>query len=132
MKYLLDTNSLSKNIINKASKRSDVFIIRDVLDEYVYSPEEETKFKSTGIDVIDLEQKHFEKLRDVMKKHGDNFSLIRLYTGKGTADVLILAYILAETEVQDTLFPEEYTIVTQDGELITVAKEYGINCINQF
>lgn len=116
--------------MQKSSKRSDLFIIEDVLDEYAFSTEEETKVQETGIKIIHLEQRHFEKLTEVMAKHGDNFSLIRLYTSKGTADVLMLAFILAEREVTSTLFDEDYVIITQDKELISVAKQYGIHCIS--
>lgn len=129
MKYLLDTNILFTNITGKISKRSDLCITEDVAEECTSSPERVSKIKILGIEVLETKKKHLEKLKDVLAKHGDNMDLIRLYSGKGKADVMMLAYILAEKEKQETLFQEEYILVTRDKPLTTIAQEYGIKCI---
>lgn len=130
MKYLLDTHSLSDNLMARSSKRNDLFVIQEVVEEYVYSQEDDAKFRESAIKVIELEHKHFKKLQEILSVHGDNYSLIRLYTGKGTADVLMLAYVVAEIEAPETLFEEDYRIITKDKTLIEVAKTYGIKCID--
>lgn len=116
--------------MTRSTKRSDLFVIQEVVEEYVYFQEDETKFRESGIKVIELGHKHFKKLQEILSTHGNNYSLIRLYSGKGTADVLMLAYISAEIEAPETLFEEEYTIITKDKTLIEVASTYGIKCIN--
>jgi len=129
MKYLIDTNSLSENLIKRLSKSKGIFIIQDVLDEYSYSKEDEKKILETEIKVVHLDKKHYEWAVKILEKHGDNLSLIRLFTNKGKADILILAYILAEREDPEKLFVDEYTIITKDGPLKDAANEYGINCV---
>lgn len=132
MKYLLDTNSLSNEILKLASKRDDFFVVRDVLDELPQTIEERRKLTSSGVKILEVNNKHLKKLTDVMGKYGDNFSLIGLYMGEGTADVLMLAYILAERELEgDKLFPEKWIIVTEDRELIKIAKENDITSISK-
>jgi rRNA maturation endonuclease Nob1 len=129
MKYLLDTNVFDTAII-RLPKRNDLFVIQDVADELENHGEEIAKIKTGEIKILDMTKRHFDKLAEVMVKHGDNLELINLYSGKGTADVAALAYILAERDNSGTLFPEEYTLVTRDGELSTVAQSYGIKCVS--
>lgn len=129
MKYLLDTNILFSTVEQRTFKRSDLYITEDVAKECVSSPERILKIKVVGIQTLEMKKKHFEKVKEVLSKHGDNLALIRLYSGKGKADVMMLAYILAEKEKPETLFEEEYTLVTRDKTLTKVAKEYGIKCI---
>lgn len=84
-----------------------------------------------GIKVLSLNAKHFERLLRVLEKHGDNFDLIRLFTAEGTADVLMLAFIIAESEEGAELFPEKWTLVTKDTGLLAAAKDYGITCTSE-
>jgi rRNA-processing protein FCF1 len=72
---------------------------------------------------------HIVKMKEVMATHGDNLKLIRLYTSEGVGDIAMLAYVLAERDTPNKLFSESYTLVTQDKELCTVAKSYGIPCL---
>ena len=130
MRYLLDTHTLSKNLLNKSLKRDDLYVLQEVVDEWAYSKVEVASITSSGIRVIQIAKKHLDKLIEVLGVHGDNFKLIRLYTGEGTADVVMLAYVLSERDAPDTLFPEEYTLVTKDKELSLVAKSYGIRCVS--
>jgi hypothetical protein len=124
MRYLLDTNSLNINHIQLASKGNEVFVLKEVVDE-------KTMYGSTSSNLRDVsilypEAKHLRRLQILLSHEGDNFGLIRLYTCEGTADVMMLAYVLAEQENPETLFAEQYTIVTQDNALIEAANRYGI------
>ena len=99
------------------------------MDEYAFSDAEARKVIRAGIKILGLEKKHLEKMKEIMTTQGDNFKLIRLYTSEGIGDVAMLAYILAEKNTTDTLFPETYTMVTQDKELCRIARIYGIDCL---
>lgn len=129
MRYLLDTNTLSKSLIGRSLKRDDLFILDEVVDEWAFTQAELTSIKTSGIRTLTVSKKHLDKLVEVLTSHGDNFKLIRLYTGEGTADVVMLAYILAEKDDSYTLFPEDYVLVTQDRELISIATAYGIKSV---
>ena len=131
MKYMLDKNALTNDLMENIERRHDLCITQDVLEESGLSDTEITKLKKSGIQILQVSKKHLEKLGLVMSAHGGNLKLINLFTGKGTADVVMIAYALAERENPDTLFTEEYTIVTNDKELISVAISYGINCAPQ-
>lgn len=126
MKYLLDKNILAKDLTTNIARRDDLCVTEDVLAETTFTEQEINKIKQAGIKVIKLGKKHLEKLKIVLKEHGDNLKLIDLYTGKGTADVTMLAFVLAERESPETLFDEEYTIVTRDEELKRIASTYDI------
>ena len=130
MKYLLDTNILHTSLINKNLKQGEFFVIQDVVDEWVNSSEKISRIRRAGIGILEIGKKHLDKLTEVLTAHGDNFDLIRLYTGEGTADVMMLAYILAEKEKPETLFEEEFTLVTNDKPLIKAAEGYGIKCMS--
>jgi rRNA-processing protein FCF1 len=75
---------------------------------------------------------HYEKLKEVLEKQGGNVNLLNLFLGEGTADIMMIAYILAEKEADKSWFPEEYVIITKDSELTRVAKSYGITCLDKF
>src|SRR5258708_22174315 len=98
MKIPLDTNNVIAQNNNKTSKRSDFFIVQDVEDEWVNLSERASVIKNAGIEILEINAKHLKKLQEVLTLHGNNFDLIGLYTGEGTADVIMLAYILAEKE----------------------------------
>lgn len=131
MRYLLDTHILSASLIAGASRRNDLFILQEVADEWMYSKEDLWRIQRAGIKILEITDRHIKKLKEILIDHGSNFNLIRLYTGEGTADVVMLAYILCEKDTPATLFPEEYTLVTKDKELISVARGYGIACISK-
>jgi hypothetical protein len=129
IKYILDKNILSNKLIENAERRDDLCITFDVLDEGGFSKKEILEIKKSGINLLSISKKHLDKLTEVMSLHGGNLKLINLHTGKGTADVVMIAYILAELEKPETLFSGEFIIVTKDQELISVAESYGIKCI---
>ncbi len=134
MNYLLDANSLSNDIFKKASDRNSLFVLQEVLDERVRFEEDINRIKSAGIKVLRITKKHLDKLMLVLEEYGDDFNLIRLYTGEGAADVLMVAYILAEQaagEQSTRLFPTEWSMVTEDGELTAVARKYNIQSFSK-
>lgn len=131
MKYLLDTNILFSQIDGKTTKHSDLYITEDVAEECISSPERLAQIKVVGITTLEIKKKHLEKLKEVLKDHAHNLGLIRLYSGKGKADVTMLAYILAEREKPQTLFymDDDYALVSKDKILTEIAQSYGINCL---
>jgi hypothetical protein len=129
MRYLLDTHSLTNRLINRSSKRADLFVIDEVADEYAFVESEISKITSAGISIVSITKKHLDKLKEIMETHGSNLKLIRLCTGKGSADVLMLAYLVSERDHPESLFTEEYTLVTRDKELTAVAKSYKLKVI---
>jgi hypothetical protein len=129
MKYILDKNILTNDLIDNIHKRYDLCVTQDVLDEGGFTKQEITKIRNAGVQILKVYKLHFEKLKEVLVKHGDNLKLINLYLGVGTADVMMIAFILAERDNAASLFPEKYTIVTKDSELTSVANSYGITCV---
>jgi len=131
MKYILDKNVLTNNLAENIEKRDDLCITQDVLEESGFSDQEVAKIRKAGVQILNVAKKHLEKLSQIMTVHGSNLKLINLFSGKGTADVVMIAYILAEREKPESLFTEEYTIVTNDKELISVTSKYNIQCVPQ-
>jgi len=131
MRYLIDTNTLSNGLLNESFKRDDIFVLKEIVEEYAFTDQEADKIKRSGIQILEVNKKHLQKLNDILKDHGDNFDLIRLYTNKGAGDVLMIAYILSEKERPEELFVDKYTIVTNDKELFNIARSYKINCISE-
>jgi rRNA-processing protein FCF1 len=82
------------------------------------------------VEELEIKREHLEVLMEIMKVVGDNFKLIQLFDGSGAADVLMIAFILAENK-KITLFPEEYILVTEDSELRDVAMGYGVKVYNK-
>lgn len=131
MRYLLDTNSLSYAVVNRRGKSTDLFTLREVAEERTSDSDEMQKISRAGITILDLEPKHLKQMIDVMNEHAGDTKLIRLYTGEGAGDIVLLAFILAEHSTVEQMFPEKYTLVTTDKRLREVAETYGINCVDQ-
>lgn len=129
MKYLLDKNVLSNNLTKNVTNRDDLCVTEDVLEEAFFTQVEIKNLFAAGVKVLKVSKRHLEKLKEVLANHGDNFKLINLWSGKGTADVVMIAYVLCEKNNPESLFPEDFTIVTKDKELISIASLYGISCI---
>lgn len=130
MRYLLDTHNLSNKILSISAHRTDLYTLDEIVAEYAYSQKEVQKIARAGIQILNLEKKHLDKMKEIMQSHGGNLKLIRLLTSKGTGDISMLAFALAEKEIPETLFYEPYTLVTQDNELRLIAGSYGIPCID--
>lgn len=129
MKYLLDTNSLGLQVLRASPQRTDVCTIQDVIDEHTSHGSKPSRIDGTGIDVLQIRAKHLIVLQRILAEEGANFDLIRLFTAEGMADAMIIAYIVAEREVKDTLFDEDYTVVTNDAGLRAVAIKYQVACV---
>ena len=106
MKYLLDTHSLSSKVIESAHGRKDLCVIEDVLDESSEKTVSSIKNRQQ-IEILSIGCRHLKKLGEILKIHGANFKLIRLYTDEGTADVMMLAYVLSERDEPETLFSDK-------------------------
>lgn len=126
MKYLIDTNNLIENIHKYKEEDMDFFITEDVRDEYVSSFQRASRLKEANIEIVEFKSWHLERLKEVMAKHGTNTDFIDMFSGKGNADTTLVAYALEENENQESLFPEEWVIITKDKGLTGVAKSYGI------
>lgn len=129
MKYLLDTNALSLDFLRHNRRRTDVCTIQDVVDEHTSYGSKPSRIDGTGIEVLQVRAKHITILKRILITEGGNTDLIRLFTSEGAADAMIIAFIVAEREVRDTLFSEDYTIITRDTGLRAVATKYGIPCL---
>lgn len=129
MKYLLDTNSLGLQVLRASPQRNDVCTIQDVIDEHTAHGSKPSRIDGTGIDVLQIRAKHLTVLQRILSEEGANFDLIRLFTAEGMADAMIIAFIVAEREVKDTLFDEDYTVVTNDAGLSAVAAKYQVACV---
>lgn len=126
MRYLLDTHSLTAAALRDKKYQGKVFVIRDVADEFGTSPQKANLLARSNVQILELELRHFEVLKQILVKHGGNTGLISLLNNEGKGDVLMLAFAVAERNRTDVLFPEVYTIVSEDKELIRVAIDEGI------
>lgn len=129
IKYLIDKNTFSKRIISEAKDRNDICVLMDVLEESGYSKNDAVRFRTLGLQILHVSKRHLEMLKIIMKEQGNNHRLIDLHAGKGAADVVMLAYVLAEKKHSVTLFQDEFILVTKDKELIRVAVSYDISCV---
>ncbi len=131
MMYLLDKNILTRSLKENEMGRSDLCITQDIVEESGFTQEDIQKIKISKISILKFHKTHFEKLKEVVEEHGGNLRLLNLYLGEGTADIMMIAFVLAEKEADRSMFPEEYTIVTKDAELTKVACSYGIKCVQE-
>jgi hypothetical protein len=131
MRYVLDKNILTKDLLKNVKNRRDLCITNEVISEAGFDKKEIEGIKKAGIVILTETKKFFEKLKEVINKHGNNLKLINLYTSRGTADVAMIAHILAEKDSSNQLFTEEFVIVTKDDELTAVAIENGITCVTK-
>lgn len=131
MKYLLDRNIFNKDLKFNTQHRQDLCITQDIIDESGFTRQDTVRIKGFKLQVLKFKKSHFEKLKELLEEIGHNLKLLNLYLGEGTADIMMIAFILAERDEDKTMFPEEYTIVTKDAELTTVAKAYNIGCVSE-
>lgn len=122
-KFLIDTNALGA-VLKKHMGRSDLVTLKDVVDEMNRSV---TGLSALGVDVRDLGVKHFRKMADVMREHGENDQFISLARNKGRADVALVAFLLGEEENPGILFADKFVLVTRDNGLKEVLKKYGVS-----
>ena len=131
MRYLIDTNKISSEVLRRSQQSRDIFVLDEIVREYSFEKRDKVGLLRASVQILEIKKKHLQKLMDVLKEHGDNLDLIRLFSNNGSGDVLMLAYVLSEMNNPDTLFEEKYTIVTADTELTRIAKSYSINCITE-
>lgn len=128
--FLIDNDSLTNEVVSSALEKN-IFVLRDTVDEYASTRAEILKIENSGIKILEMDYIHFQRLIILLKKHGTNKNLIRLFSNKGKADVLILAYILAERDDSGKLFPDNYILITKDRELTKIAENYEISCLKE-
>lgn len=126
MSFLLDTNAVTGIALRGEKYRGQLFVIRDVADEFGTSKPKADQLRRSNVQIRELEPIHFTVLKELMHTYAGNTKLIDLLTNEGKADVLMLAFAIAERDRLGTLFPETFTIVSQDKELVRVAREFGI------
>lgn len=129
--YVVDTNLLFSKLDKLGKNRYDIIILDDIISEIAPFPERYQKLQNAGVQMIGPTKKHYEKLKEVLKVHGDNTKLIRLFSNEGVGDVMLIAYILAEKESHSSLFQTEFILVSNDAEAISVAQKYGIECLKE-
>ena len=130
MSYILDSNSLFE-LPRDGGRRDDLAVITEVYEEYALTELRRNHIRRLGIKVLQPQLRHFQKLKEVILTHGTNLDLISLRKNKGTADVLILAYILSERDAPETLFPNDYILITKDATLAEVADAFDIKHLGE-
>lgn len=129
--YLLDTNIIaSKNILSKIPEKHNFCVIDQTLEELKAAEDILEEIRRLQIKELSIKKEHLIELSEVMKKNGRNLDLIQLFNNTGTADVIMLAYVIVEGKIV-TLFPDKYILVTEDSALRSVAKEYGIESLDR-
>ena len=131
MSYLLDTHALTGTVLHGAKYRNQVFVIRDVADEFGTSKAKADSLARSNVQTRELQSIHYEALKTLLKTYGGNTKLINLLTNEGKGDVLMLAFAIAERARPGTLIPEICTIVSKDKELVRIAKALGIPTMTQ-
>lgn len=134
MNYLLDTNvitGLPKETVEKfINLRGSLYVVTEVKEELEGAQSRLSLLEQTEVQELEISAGILQKVSDLMAEIGNEFSLINLFENKGGADVVMIAHVLYENLRSDTLFKEQWTIVTNDGPLTNVAKKYGIRVIS--
>lgn len=135
MNYLLDTNVISglpASTVEQFTKlRGSLFVVTEVKEELEGAQSRLNLINQTEVQELEISAGILQKVADLMRQVGKEFSLINLFENKGGADVVMIAHVLYENLRSDTLFKEEWTIITNDGPLTTIARKYGIRVISR-
>lgn len=130
MNYLLDTNIISglpTDVVEDFIKlRGSLYVITEVREELEGAQSRLNLLDQTEVQELEISVGILQKVADLMQQVGKEFNLISLFENKGGADVVMLAHVLYENLRSDTLFKEEWTIVTNDGPLTNTARKFGI------
>ncbi len=129
MKYLLDTNSVPRSLLQRPKLKNLCFMLREVIEEWPGLLANLDNLEIEGLRLIETDINLLISLQEVMKEHGDNLGLIDLYSNLGTGDILILAFLNNEHRVKG-MFDLDWTLVTDDLALTKAAKDYGFKTIN--
>jgi hypothetical protein len=131
IRYLIDNNVLSK--LSLAQRSSQAFRARCVLPS-------EVLFEASGFpDIEALSQLEapvtpqvLQQLQRVMRTVSvADFTLVDLYANKGNADPILIATALDKAaNSADTLFPEEWRIVTDDVAVQRKAAESDVRVMS--
>lgn len=126
--YVIDANVLSKL---STSQRRSAFVREHcrVPSEVLHEVEAFPDIDELRALEIPVSLHLLTCLADVMRTVApDDFKLVDLYGNKGNADPLLVASALAGSQrAADTLFPEEWKIVSDDVAVRAKATEHGVN-----
>jgi hypothetical protein len=131
IRYLVDNNVLSK--LSPAQRSSQPFRARCLIPS-------EVLFEASGFpDIEALSQLEVPvsaqvllQLQRVMRTVlVADFTLVDLYANKGNADPILIATALGKAaDSADTLFPEEWRIVTDDVAVHSKAAEFDVRVMS--
>lgn len=126
-RYMVDNNALMA--LGETRRSSDFFrghcaIPEDVLHEARYAPDH-AALLSLGFEVTPAAIVY---VREVMASvEPGSTDLVDLYGFKGTADPVLIASTLAALDLEfDSLFPDEWVVVTGDKAVLATADKYGL------
>lgn len=134
MKYLIDTNSLSKSLLKHIKQQGfgNFYVLKDIQYDGELTKPELERIKDAGVKIIVPEADCFKQVREIINSEAENESLISMFKNEGSLDVLMLAYVLFKRneESEHKLFYDEFTIITNDKGLSTTAQNYNVQCIS--
>jgi hypothetical protein len=129
-RYLVDNNALLR--LGVVRRRSEFFRDRCRLPEAVVH---EARARTDHAALKDLTYAvtpgvlaHLKIVMSDLK--ASDVSLVDLYKNLGTADPMIIATALDAKEKEDSLFPDEWVIVSLDRALLSKAADLGIQTIS--
>jgi len=76
--------------------RENLYVIDQVIDELKSSGNIIDKIRKLRIKELEINADHIEMLPEVLKLVGNNFNLINISKNEGSADILMIAYVLSE------------------------------------
>jgi hypothetical protein len=125
--YLLDTNALSRLT---ASERASRFMRArcGITDDVLWESRDLADAAQLQILVQPMTADALTVIKEIMRKVlVGNLKLVNLYSNKGAADPgLVACAVAATTRSQDTLFRQEWLVVTDDGEVRTTAERFDV------
>lgn len=125
--YLLDTNALSR--LTRSERASRFMRARcGITDDVLWESRDLADSAQLKILVQPLTAQALTVVQKIMSKVAvGDLKLVNLYSNKGAADPGLVACALAATvRSQDTLFRQEWLVVTDDGEVRTTAERFDV------
>ena len=129
-RYMVDNNALmalGEVRHSTAFFREHCSIPDDVLHEARYAPDH-ARLLGLGFEVTPAVLSY---VREVMASvEVGSTDLVDLYGFKGIADPVLIASTLAAVDGEsESLFPDEWVIVTRDNAVLATAKKYGLTTL---
>jgi predicted nucleic acid-binding protein len=125
--YLVDTNALSRLT---ASERASRFVRArcGITDDVLWESRDLADAANLQILVQPMTAHALALIKEIMRTVPvEDLKLVNLYGNKGAADPGLIACALAATaRSQDTLFQQEWLVVTDDGEVRSKAERFDV------